>query len=201
MRHLLISALAALPILASAQQERLTNVQLGQQAPEIVMSSPTGEVLRLSQLKGKVVLVDFWASWCRPCRMDNPFVRSTYHQYKNQLFTNGEGFAVFSVSLDRQGGLENWKAAIAKDSLDWKWHVGAVEDGQNAAAQEYGAKFIPTNAIIDGTGKIIGKDLHGEALTQLLESLVEKDPVKLEALQKKQAAEAKSAARSAKKKK
>ncbi len=173
-------ALSSFTYSQQAQQKRLTNVEVGQQAPEIVMASPSGEVLRLSQLKGKVVLIDFWASWCRPCRMESPHVRRAFHSYKDRLFTNGDGFAVFSVSMDRQGALEQWKGAIAKDSLDWKWHVGAVDETENAAAQEYGAKFIPTNALIDGQGKIIGVDLHGEALTQALEGLLEKNPTKLE---------------------
>ena len=87
--------------------------------------------------------------------------------------------------MDRQGAMDAWKAAIAKDSLDWKWHVGAVNETENAAAQEYGAMYIPTNALIDGEGKIIGKDLHGEALTAALEGLLEKDPAKLEKHRKK----------------
>ncbi len=179
-------SLLALSVLTfgQGQKKRLTNVDVGQQAPEIVMASPSGEVLRLSQLKGKVVLIDFWASWCRPCRMENPHVRRTYHSYKDKLFTNGDGFQVFSVSMDRQGALEQWKGAIAKDSLDWKWHVGAVNEPDNAAAQEYGAAFIPTNALVDGQGKIIGIDLHGELLTEALEGLLEKDPAKLAKRQK-----------------
>lgn len=178
--RLLIPVLALSFTLASAQ-ERLTNVQVGDQAPEIVMSGPDGTVLRLSQLKGKVVLVDFWASWCRPCRMENPHVRHVFHSYKDRVFTNGNGFAVFSVSLDRVGGGDAWKKAIEQDSLDWKWHVGAVETGENGAAEEYGARFIPTNVLIDGTGKVIGKDLHGDQLEQLLDSLLEKDPARLKA--------------------
>jgi thiol-disulfide isomerase/thioredoxin len=173
-------ALSILTFGQQGQKQRLTNVQVGQQAPEIVMASPSGEVLRLSQLKGKVVLIDFWASWCRPCRMENPHVRQVYHTYKDRLFTNGDGFQVFSVSMDRQGALDAWKGAIAKDSLDWKWHVGAVNEPENAAAQEYGAMFIPTNALIDGEGKIIGMDLHGDDLTNALEGLLEKNPTKLD---------------------
>jgi peroxiredoxin len=179
-RLLLPIALAWLPFVSSAQ-DRVTNVKVGDMAPEITMTSPDGEVLKLTQLKGKVVLLDFWASWCRPCRLDNPHVRHVYHTFKDKLFTNGDGFAVFSVSLDRQGGMDAWKGAIAKDSLDWKWHVGAVGDGNNTAANTYGVRFIPTNVVIDGTGRIIAMDLHGPALDQLLEGLLEKDPAKLKA--------------------
>ena len=179
-RILLLPLVITATLSAFSQQERLLNVQVGQMAPEIVMANPSGDVLRLSELKGKLVLVDFWASWCRPCRMESPHVRRAYHTYKDRLFTKGDGFAVFSVSLDRQGQAEAWKAAIAKDSLDWKWHVGAVNEVQNAAAEEYGARFIPTNALVDGEGRIVAKDLHGEALTNALNALLEKDPMKLE---------------------
>lgn len=190
MRLTALLPLLALGLTASAQQERLTNVKVGDQAPEIVMADPEGRVLRLSELKGKVVLVDFWASWCRPCRMDNPNVRRIYHSYKDRTFTVGDGYAVFSVSLDRVGGLDAWKAAIAKDSLDWKWHVGAVTDGENGASEEYGVRFIPTNVLIDGTGKVIAVDLHGEALEAALQQLLERDPARLEAASKRRAAEA-----------
>ncbi|HEX2617708.1 MAG TPA: TlpA disulfide reductase family protein, partial [Flavobacteriales bacterium] len=77
--------------LTAHAQDRLTGVGMGEAAPEIAMPNPAGDTLKLSALRGQVVLVDFWASWCRPCRMENPHVRHAYHQYKDRLFTNGKG--------------------------------------------------------------------------------------------------------------
>ena len=201
MRHLLLVPSFFLLTLASAQnqQERIRGVNVGEMAPEIAMENPDGEILKLSELKGKVVLIDFWASWCRPCRMESPVVRRIYKKFKDQVFTTGGGFEVFSVSLDRQGALEAWKKALATDSLTWKYHVGAVKDGNNTASNRYQVFFIPTNALIDGTGKIIAKDIHGAALEQMLESLIEKDPAKIEAREKEKAAQQKAQEKAAKK--
>lgn len=179
-------------------QQRMSGVHVGEMAPEIAMEDPAGDTLRLSQLRGQVVLVDFWASWCRPCRMENPRVRQAYRTYKDRAFKGADGFAVFSVSLDRAGALEAWKKAIAADSLEWKWHVGAVKTGDNPAAQRYQVAFIPTNALIDGTGKVVATDVHGDALTQALDGLLETDPAALATRQQAREKAAKLAAKAEK---
>ncbi len=136
-------------------------------ASEIALKNPAGTELRLSNLKGKVVLIDFWASWCAPCRKENPNVVRLYKKYR------GEGFEVFSVSLDQDQNA--WKAAIDKDGLFWPNHVSDLMGWQTPLVQAYGIQGIPHTVLLNREGNIVGVGLRGAQLEQkLIEQLAKK---------------------------
>jgi len=140
-----------------------TKLAMGRVAPDFELKSPKGEAIKLSSLKGKVVLLDFWASWCRPCRMENPNVVRLYDKY------NSKGFEVFSVSLDKD--MQKWVDAIKQDNLKWKNHGSNLMFWQEPVAKLYEVSSIPQTYLLDKEGKIIGKNLRGEALEQKLKEL------------------------------
>lgn len=132
---------------------------IGQPAPEFTENDVNGKPVSLASFKGKYVLVDFWASWCGPCRQENPNVVKAYNQYKNKNFT------ILSVSLDEDSA--KWKDAIAQDKLAWN-HVSDLKGWKNGAAKEYGVQAIPANFLLDPDGKIIAKNLRGDDLDKKL---------------------------------
>jgi peroxiredoxin len=176
-------ATAELQNQASLAGER---IQVGQNAPDITLESPTGKSYSLSSLKGKIVLLDFWASWCGPCRRENPNVVKVYQKYKDQ------GFTIFSVSLDGidertkarlqsaeqietmiSQSKDRWVNAIQTDGLEWEYHVSDLKKWDSMGAAIYGVRSIPRTFLIDREGKIAAINLRGarnieEALLKLI---------------------------------
>ena len=132
---------------------------IGGAAPEFTLNDVNGKPVSLASFKGKYTLVDFWASWCGPCRVENPTVVKAYNTYKSK------GFEILGVSLDDKK--ENWEKAIAQDKLAWT-QVSDLKGWRSDVAALYGVKAIPMNYLLDKDGKIIAKSLRGEELIKKL---------------------------------
>ena len=155
------------PIAKSVQQsiEGMKGTEIGGKAPEFTAPTPTGEMLSLRDALGEYTLVDFWASWCKPCRRENPNVVKVYNQYHDK------GLNIISISLDRAGQKERWLKAIEDDKMDW-YHVSNLKFWQDPIAQMYKVRAIPKTFLLDKEGNIIAKDLRGPALEAKIASLL-----------------------------
>ena len=146
---------------------KLKTIALGGIAPEFAEADTSGKIINLSSFRGKYVLVDFWASWCGPCRGENPNVVKAYNRYKGQNFT------IIGVSLDQPNAKDKWLAAIHKDGLTWT-QVSDLKFWNSKTAVLYGIQGIPQNFLLDPNGKIIAKNLRGDDLEDKLEELLGK---------------------------
>jgi thiol-disulfide isomerase/thioredoxin len=158
------------PVSMGSSAEAVVGLGIGNLAPELSLPSPEGKTISLSGYRGKIVLIDFWAAWCMPCRIENPNLVKVYERFKNKKFTSGNGFTIYSISLDHKP--DQWMEAIAKDGLSWDAHVSDLKGWKSVPAAMYQVSSIPANVLINGDGIIIAKNLRAEALEKTMEALL-----------------------------
>jgi len=156
-------------IRSSIESQIPKTLWVGKEAPEISLPDTEGKIVKLSSFRGKYVLVDFWASWCAPCRGENPNVVEAYNQFKEKNFT------VLGVSLDKN--MDAWKRAIVDDNLNWT-HVSDLKYWGSEVVPLYGFGSIPFNVLVDPTGKVVAENLRGSALEEKLNAILEGKMVK-----------------------
>ena len=142
--------------------------KIGDKAIDLSYNNPNGEKMSLSKIKDKLVLIDFWASWCGPCRRENPNLVDAYRKYHKTKFKDGNGFEIYSLSLDKNE--DAWIKAINQDQLFWEYHVSDLGGWQSEGSNKYNIRIIPSNVLVNGKGIIIAKNLKGPALHRFLDS-------------------------------
>lgn len=167
MRNSLI--LLTILFLSSCSSFSSTKLINGSPAPDFSLPDRNGQPLALSSFKGDLVLVEFWASWCKPCREENPRIVNVYNKYKDRAFQHAKGLQVVSISLDTDK--DRWLDAVKQDNLLWDNHVSDLQGWNGAAVDSYRVESIPSSFLVDQNGIIIGKNLKARDLDKLLSAL------------------------------
>ena len=154
---------------SSFVQSQPKDLNVGDIAPEIRLPNPQGDTISLSSYRGKLVLIDFWATWCAPCVKDQVKLKELYEKFKDRTFTIGNGFEIFGVSLDSK--LKPWVNAIKKNKITWT-QVSDLKFWMSPVAKIYNIQELPSNVLIDSEGKIIALNIFGDDLFKFLEGLV-----------------------------
>ncbi len=159
-----------MPVFLFSQNEKNIpyGINPGYKAIEIALPNPKDSVIKLSSLQGFYVLIDFWASWCAPCRMKNPEIVKLYNTFKNAKFKDAKGFVIYSVSMDNSKSA--WEKAIHIDNLKWPYHVSDLKGWNSSAAIDYQINSIPNNILVGPNGIIIGRQLSEQQIYKILNS-------------------------------